>query len=145
MVVGLSFSEHRSATNSSIISITLLSLNSPTLDFIGLLISFSVSSIHITWMLKNALFISQLCSSSSSRAVCMYVCMYCSYLSSIHEKAKCIAIFWTGRPHSLGSCHFRDIWATCLPHKGGGVPLSALPKDTTSELSGLFSTTSHEC
>ena len=30
--------------------------------------------------------------------------------------------------------------ATCLPHKGGGVPLSALPKDTTSKLAGLFST-----
>ena len=33
-------------------------------------------------------------------------------------------------------------WATCLPHKGGGVPLSALPKDTTSKLAGLFSTLS---
>ena len=75
----------------------------------------------------------------------MYVCMYCSYLSSIHEKANCIAIFWTRRPHSLGSCHFRDVWATCLPHKGGGVPLSALPKDTTSEPANLFSTTSHKC
>ena len=32
--------------------------------------------------------------------------------------------------------------ATCLPHKGGGVPLSALPKDTTSKLAGLFSTLS---
>ena len=60
------------------------------------------------------------------------VCLYCSYLSSIHEKANCIVIFWTGRPHSLGSCHFRGVWAACLPHKGGGVPLSALPKDTTS-------------
>ena len=30
--------------------------------------------------------------------------------------------------------------ATCLPHKGVGVPLSALPKDTTSKLAGLFST-----
>ena len=78
---------------------------------------------------------------SSSR----YVCMYCSYLSSLYEKANCIAIFLTGRPHSLGSCHFRGVWATCLPHKGGGVPLSALPKDTTSELAGLFSTTSHKC
>ena len=28
-------------------------------------------------------------------------------------------------------------WATCLPHKGGGVPLSALPKDTTSKVIGL--------
>ena len=42
----------------------------------------------------------------------------------------------------LGSCYFR---ATCLPHKGGGVPLSALPKNTTSELAGLFSTTFHKC
>ena len=35
----------------------------------------------------------------------LYFCI-CSYSSSIHEKANCIAIFWTGRPHSLGSCHF---------------------------------------
>ena len=28
--------------------------------------------------------------------------------------------------------------ATCLPHKGGGVPLSALPKNTTSKLSGAL-------
>ena len=32
--------------------------------------------------------------------------------------------------------------ATCLPHKGGDVPLSAWPKDTTSKLAGLFSTLS---
>ena len=32
--------------------------------------------------------------------------------------------------------------ATCLLHEGGGVPLSALPKDTTSELASLFSTLS---
>ena len=32
--------------------------------------------------------------------------------------------------------------ATCLPHKGGGVSLSALPKDTTSKLAGLFFTLS---
>ena len=69
MVVALFFAEHRSATNSPItISSTLFSLNSLTLDYIGLLVSFSVSSIHITWMLENALFISQFCS-SSSRAV----------------------------------------------------------------------------
>ena len=30
--------------------------------------------------------------------------------------------------------------ATCLPHKGGGVPLNALPKHTTRKLAGLFST-----
>ena len=67
---------------------------------------------------------------------------YLPYLSSIHEKANCTAIFWKGSPHSLGRCHFRGVWATCLPHKGGGVPLSALPKHTTSELAGLFSPTS---
>ena len=66
-------------------------------------------------------------------------------LSSIHEKANCIAIFWIGRPHSLVSCHFKGVWATCLAHKGGAVQLSALPKDTTSELAGLFSTTSPKC
>ena len=30
------------------------------------------------------------------------------YLYFIHEKASCIAIFWTGRPHSLGSCHLKE-------------------------------------
>ena len=79
MVVALFFAEHRSATNLPItISSTLLSLNSLTLDYIGLLVpvSFSVSSIHITWMLENTLFISQFCSSSSGRAV--------NYNKSIH-------------------------------------------------------------
>ena len=33
-------------------------------------------------------------------------------------------------------------YATCLPYKNGGVPLSTLPKDTTSKLAGLFSTLS---
>ena len=67
------------------------------------------------------------------------------YLSSIHEKSNFIAIFWTGRPHLLGSCHFQGVWAIYLPHKSGGVPLNALFKDTTSELAGLFSTTSSKC
>ena len=75
----------------------------------------------------------------------LFVLFYLPFLSSIHEKANCIAILWTGSPHSLGSCLFRGLWATCLPHKGRGIPLSALPKDTTSELAGLFSTTSHKC
>ena len=70
---------------------------------------------------------------------------YLPYLFSICEKENSIAMFWTARPHSLGSCHFRGVWATCFPHKGRGVPSSALPKGTTSELAGLFSTTSHKC
>ena len=44
---------------------------------------------------------------------------YLPYLSSIHEKANCIAILWTVSPHSLGSSLFRGLWVTCLPHKGG--------------------------
>ena len=75
--------------------------------------------------------------------VFVFVLFYLPYLSSFHEKANCIAILWTGSPHSLGSCLFRGLWATCLPHRG--VPLSALPKDTTSELAGLFSTTFPKC
>ena len=53
---------------------------------------------------------------------CLFFCFvlfYLPYLSSIHEKANCIAILWTGSPHSLGSCLFRGLWVTCLPHKGG--------------------------
>ena len=66
MVVALFFAEHRLATNSPMtISSTLLSLNSLTLDHIRLLVSFSVSLIHITGCLR-ILFISQFC---SSRAV----------------------------------------------------------------------------
>ena len=67
------------------------------------------------------------------------------YLFSIHEKANRIAIFWTERPHSLGSCHFLGVWPTCLLREGGCVPLSALLKNTTIELAGLFSTTSPKC
>ena len=49
---------------------------------------------------------------------CLFL-FYLPYLSSIHEKANCIAILWTVSPHSLGSCLFRGIWVTCLPPKGG--------------------------
>ena len=56
-VVALFFAEHWSAINSPIaISSALLSLNSLTLDYIGLLESFSVSSIHITWMLEDVFY-----------------------------------------------------------------------------------------
>ena len=56
---------------------------------------------------------------STTNAIFLFVLFYLPYLSSIHEKANCIAILWTGSPHSLGSCLFRGLWATCLPHKGG--------------------------
>ena len=70
---------------------------------------------------------------------------YLPYLSSIHKRANYIAMFWTVCPHTLGSYCFRDVWATCLLHKDGGVPLSALPKGTTCEPAGLFTTTSLKC
>ena len=44
----------------------------------------------------------------------------------------------TTRVHSIRG-------ATCLPRKDGGIPLSVLPKDTTSKLAGLFSTLSLLC
>ena len=87
----------------------------------------------------------QLSEQTRKKCIVCIVLFYLPYLSSIHEKANCIAILWTVSPHSLGSCLFRGLWVTCLPHKGGGVPLSALPKDTTSELAGLFSTTFPKC
>ena len=55
----------------------------------------------------------------SYRSHICFVLFYLPYLSSIHEKAICIAILWTVSPHSLGSCLFRGLWVTCLPHKGG--------------------------
>ena len=42
--------------------------------------------------------------------------------------------------HNCNPVNYR--YATCLPHKDGGVPLSVLPKDTTSKFAGLFSTLS---
>ena len=39
-----------------------------------------------------------------------FLFFYLPYLSSIHEKANCIAILWTGSPHSLGSCLFRGLF-----------------------------------
>ena len=37
---------------------------------------------------------------------------YCLCLSFIQEKASGMAVFWTGWPHSLGSCHF---WGVAWP------------------------------
>ena len=56
----------------------------------------------------------------------VFLVLYCPCFSSIYEKANCIAIFWTGRRYSLGSCHFRGLWATCRPYKGGGHPVKCL-------------------
>ena len=59
---------------------------------------------------------------------------YLPYLSSIYQKANCIAIFWTVCPRSLGSCYFRGVWATCLLHKDGGFPLSPCPRTQQANL-----------
>ena len=45
-------------------------------------------------------------SSEPPNFVFVFVLFYLPYLSSIHEKANCIAILWTVSPHSLGSCLF---------------------------------------
>ena len=54
--------------------------------------------------------------------------VFCQIYSPLTRK-RCIAMFWTVSPHSLGSCHFRVI---CLPHKGGAqsrsTPTSGPPK-----------------
>ena len=94
--------------------------------------------------LKPAPFCTLFAGLGSTNKFATFFCLFAIFILHSQE-SELIAIFWTGRPHSLGSCHFRSIWTTCLPQKGGGVPLSALPKDTTSKLAGLFSTTSHKC
>ena len=70
---------------------------------------------------------------------CFFV-LYCQSLSSIHEKANCIVIFeWDVRT-CLRVAIFKASGAPVFHINTGA--LSALPKDTTSELSGLVSTTS---
>ena len=59
--------------------------------------------------------------------------LYCPYLSSIHEKANCIAIFRMVCPHSLGSFYFRGVWATFFHIKAGAsrkVPCSRTQQAT---------------
>ena len=48
---------------------------------------------------------------------------YLPYLSSIHEKANCIAILWTISPHSLGSCLFRGFYGPPVFHIKVGRPV----------------------
>ena len=70
--------------------------------------------------------------------ICFILLFYLPYLSSIHEKASCIAILWTGSPHSLGSCLFRGLWATCLPHKGGASRKVPCPRTQQANLPACF-------
>ena len=72
------------------------------------------------------------------------IVLYCSYYSPFKRK-RTYRIFRTVRPHSLGGCHLRVVWATCFPRKDGGVQSGELPKDITSELVGLSSITSPKC
>ena len=64
--------------------------------------------------LKHAIKIVERVLERRMRTLICFFLFYLPYLSSIHEKANCIAILWTGNPHSLGSCYFRGLWATCL-------------------------------
>ena len=47
------------------------------------------------------------------------VCHFCHICPPFTRK-RIVSLFWTVSPHSLGSCYFRGVWTTCLPHKGGG-------------------------
>ena len=78
-------------------------------------------------------------------SVLAFIFFICYIYPPFTRKRIAALCFWTVSPHSLESCHFRGFWVTCLPHKDGGVPLSALSKNTTSELAGLFSTTFPKC
>ena len=51
---------------------------------------------------------------------------YLPYLSSIHEKANCIGILWTGSPHLLGSCLFRGFYGPPVFHIKVGRPVKCL-------------------
>ena len=63
-----------------------------------------------------------------------FIFFYLPYLSFIHEKANCIAMFRTVCPHSLGSCYFRGVWATCLPHKSGASHYVPCPRTQQANL-----------
>ena len=60
--------------------------------------------------------------------ICHYAffLFYLPYLSSIHEKANCIAILWTVSPHSLGSCLFRGFYGPPVFHIKMGRPVKCL-------------------
>ena len=60
-------------------------------------------------------------SSVSSTCMVLYFFSILPYLFST-KKQNVSLYFWTGRPHSLGSCHFRGVWAICLSPKGGVIP-----------------------
>ena len=80
------------------------------------------------------------------RWVCKKIVLY--YIVHIYPpftRKQIVSLYLDGTSDKLGSCHFRNVWTTCLPHKGEGILLNTLPKDTTSELTGLFSTTSPKC
>ena len=64
--------------------------------------------------------------------------MDCASSFCIIANAQC-AVFRHSRPPRQVNCL---VLTTCLPHKDGGILLSDLLKDTTSELADLFSTLS---
>ena len=50
----------------------------------------------------------------------------------------CVTVFWTGCLHLLENCHFHGVEATCLPHKGGHVPLKVCPRIKQENLQAFF-------
>ena len=55
-------------------------------------------------------------------------CFVSSRFILLSRESKLYRYILNGTCALFGSCHFRGVWATCLPYKGGGVSLRALPK-----------------
>ena len=79
---------------------SLVSKNNEQDDKFHDLINFLNSN---SWNIEEAVF-PWLAAEEKLRDIVQFL-FYLPYLSSIHEKANCIAILWTGSPHSLGSFH----------------------------------------
>ena len=63
------------------------------------------------------------------------LCFICHiYPPFTRKRANCIAILWTGPLHSLGSCIFRGLWTTRLPHKGGASHKVPCPRTQQANL-----------
>ena len=74
-------------------------------------------------------------------AKCFELFFYLPYLSYIHEKVMYCYVL-----DGKSGLAWELLFPGHLPSTSRwGVQLSALPKDTTSELAGLFSTTSRKC
>ena len=95
-------------------------------------------------------------SSGPKRVTCGWSRIFVSKMACCYDWQLCLTPFIHSfvRAHARFACLSSE-WTTttgkllgptiCLPHKDGVIPLSALPKDTTSKLASLFFTLSFMC